>query len=258
METRTIAGWRSAIESFFPAAVPRPFRPTDLQSIWILRDITASKLAEQEREAARRATVLAEISTILAHEIRNPLASMELFAGLIEQDLGAASQWISHLRAGIRTLSGTVNNVLSLNERVQTRLAPVRLAACVESGVEFVSPIADQAGLHLSFQFAAATLRVGQRRRHSPNRSEHRLCNAIRHTEASGRITVSTRQRTRRSQLNRCGRRLKTPAAGSRRASSHTSSTQDSVQRRDSGPGTRRLQAAHGPARRRDSRFEPH
>ena len=85
-----------------------------LQSIWILRDITANKLAEQEREAARRATVLAEISTILAHEIKNPLASMELFAGLIEQEPSQAAEWISHLRAGIRTLSGTVNNVLSL------------------------------------------------------------------------------------------------------------------------------------------------
>ena len=62
-----------------------------LQSIWILRDITANKQAEQERETARRATALAEISTILAHEIKNPLASMELFAGLIEQERGEAT-----------------------------------------------------------------------------------------------------------------------------------------------------------------------
>ena len=57
---------------------------------------------------------LAEMSTILAHEIRNPLASMELFAGLIAEGPGQTSQWVSHLRAGIRTLSGTVNNVLSI------------------------------------------------------------------------------------------------------------------------------------------------
>ena len=40
---------------------------------------------------------------------------MELFAELIEQDQNESAQWISHLRAGIRTLSGTVNNVLSLS-----------------------------------------------------------------------------------------------------------------------------------------------
>ena len=165
-----------------------------LQSIWILRDITASKEAEQERETARRATVLAEISTMLAHEIRNPLASMELFAELIEQDLGASSQWISHLRAGIRRLSGTVNNVLSLNDESKSRLAPVDLAACVQSGLVFVQPIAEQAGLHLSFFAAADT--------HSIQGNEdaiHQIVlnivvNAIRHTEAGGRVDVSTRQ----------------------------------------------------------------
>ena len=78
-----------------------------LRSIWILRDISANKEAEQQREAARRTTVLAEISSILAHEIRNPLASLELFADLIEKDRDDSAQWISHLQAGIRTLSGT-------------------------------------------------------------------------------------------------------------------------------------------------------
>ncbi len=57
-----------------------------LQSIWILRDVTATKEAERDREAARSAMALAEVSAILAHEIRNPLASMELFAGLLVED----------------------------------------------------------------------------------------------------------------------------------------------------------------------------
>ena len=81
-------------------------RPT-LKSIWILRDVTANKQAEQEREAARSALALAEVSTILAHEIRNPLASMELFAGLIADDPDQTSQWLSNLRAGIRLLRST-------------------------------------------------------------------------------------------------------------------------------------------------------
>jgi len=173
-----------------------------LKSIWILRDITANKLAEQEREAARRATVLAEISTILAHEIRNPLASLELFAGLLEQEPSEAAAWISHLRAGIRTLSGTVNNVLSLNSECKLRLTPVHLAACIESGVEFVRPIADQAGVSLSFSVSAPTISVLGNEDAIRQIVLNILCNAIRHTESGGRITVSLTQRPR-ARLNR-------------------------------------------------------
>ncbi len=91
MADSVIAGWRSATASWTRRLIPRVIRMSlrareSLKSIWILRDITANKQAEQEREAARSATALAEISTILAHEIRNPLASMELFAGLIAEE----------------------------------------------------------------------------------------------------------------------------------------------------------------------------
>src|SRR5208282_6333513 len=134
--------------------------PASPRSIWILRDVTATRLADQEREAARRATALAEISSILAHEIRNPLASLELFAELIAEDPGARSQWISHLRAGIRTLSGTVNNVLSMNGENSLRMAKIDLARCVEEAVEFVRPVAEQAGVSLRFDAAEAPLAI--------------------------------------------------------------------------------------------------
>jgi len=164
-----------------------------LQSIWILRDITASKQAELERETARRATALAEISTILAHEIKNPLASMELFAGLIEQEPEEASQWIAHLRAGIRALSGTVNNVLSLNSESKLRLAPIRLAACVENGVDFVRPIAEQAGVSLRFADEKTPTRILGNEDAIRQIVLNVVSNAIRHTQPGGSVGVSMR-----------------------------------------------------------------
>jgi two-component system sensor histidine kinase FlrB len=174
-----------------------------LQSIWILRDITANKQAEQERESARSALALAEISTILAHEIRNPLASMELFAGLIADEPEQTQQWVSNLRAGIRLLSGTVNNVLSLYSGSNPRLAAIDLTACMAAGVEFVQPIAEQAGVALSF--VAAQDASGATDGLTIHGNENGLrqivlnlvCNAIRHTPAGGTIKVSTQRVTR-------------------------------------------------------------
>jgi signal transduction histidine kinase len=165
-----------------------------LKSIWIFRDITANKQAEQEREAARSALALAEVSTILAHEIRNPLASMELFAGLIADDPDQSAQWLSNLRAGIRLLSGTVNNVLSIHCGGNSHLAPLNLTTCIQSGVEFVQPIAEQSSLQLSFRAGTEKLTIQGSENGLRQIVLNLVCNAIRHTPAGGEITVSTRK----------------------------------------------------------------
>jgi signal transduction histidine kinase len=164
----------------------------DIRTVWILRDITAAKDAERDREEARTAVALAEISTILAHEIRNPLASMELFAGLVVDEPKRSGEWISNLRAGIRLLSGTVNNVLSMYSEAAPRLIPLRLTACVRSGVEFVRPIAEQAGVSLLFTAAAEELLIPGNEDAIRQILLNLICNAIRYTPAEGHIAIST------------------------------------------------------------------
>jgi len=175
-------------------AVRQEAAPAPLHSIWILRDITATKQAELEREDARRATALAEISSILAHEIRNPLASLELFTELIAEDRAANPQWIRHLRAGIRTLSGTVNNVLSLNGSGSPHFARLDLNACVEGGVEFVRPIAEQAGIALTFEAAKGPLAIEGNEDGVRQILLNLISNAIRHTPAEGSVDVCLRR----------------------------------------------------------------
>ncbi|HEY0795263.1 MAG TPA: ATP-binding protein [Acidisarcina sp.] len=170
------------------------------QTILILRDITAQKRMEQEREAALRAMTLAEITTVLAHEIRNPLASLELFVGLIAQDGVTSPAWVSHLRAGIRSLSGTVNNVLSFHGACSMRLSPVNLGVSIAAAVEFVRPLGEQAGVEIRSTINEQTCGAEE--------SASSLCalasesaiqqvvlnlvaNAIRHTPADGTLDIS-------------------------------------------------------------------
>ncbi len=167
--------------------------PAMLQSIWILRDITANKQAEEERERARNAMALAEISTILAHEIRNPLASMELFTDLIAQDPKTNSEWISYLRAGIRQLAGTVNNVLGTYSGATIHLSPVDLTVCLNEGMNFVEPIVQQAGVHLSFEPSSEPLMVMGNQDSLRQIILNLITNAVRHTPSGGKIKVSTR-----------------------------------------------------------------
>jgi len=163
------------------------------QTILILRDITAQKRAEQEREAGRKAMALAELTTILAHEIRNPLASLELFAELIEQDGERCGEWIANLRAGIRSLSGTVNNVLSFHGSGSLTLAPIELSALIGSAIDFARPIADQAAVSLQWLSGDAGAVVMGNECALKQVVLNLVSNAIRHTPAGGSVTVRLR-----------------------------------------------------------------
>src|SRR5579883_1626914 len=111
----------------------------------ILRDTTL----ERKRQ---RGQALAEMSALLAHEIRNPLAGMELFASLLAEateDGTEEKSWIEQLQAGLRLLAATVNNVLHLYSEPALELAPLRLKRFLRATMEFLQPLAQQRQLAL-------------------------------------------------------------------------------------------------------------
>ena len=165
----------------------------DSETIWILRDISEQKRMASEREAARRAHALAEIATVLAHEIRNPLGSMELFAGLLAGatlEMPEASEWVTHLQAGLRSLSATVNNVLQFHSEPCGELLPASLERLLRETIDFLSPLARQRGLAMRLENSFGTATVPA--------DSHRLqqvffnlsLNAFRALPAGGTLTI--------------------------------------------------------------------
>jgi two-component system sensor histidine kinase FlrB len=116
----------------------------DPTSIFILRDVSEVKKFERDREHLRRQQALVEVSALLAHEIRNPLGSLELFAGLLaEANLeGESHRWIEHVQAGLRTLSATVNNVLQLHSTHKPELPLIDAGELLDWVYDFISPLA--------------------------------------------------------------------------------------------------------------------
>lgn len=161
--------------------------------ILILRDTTAQKEAEQTREASRRMVALAEIATVLAHEIRNPLGSLELLTGLLAGDAGMSTdsrEYIQHLQAGVRSLSATVNNVLRFQNFDDPYLLPTALAAVLRNCLAFVSPLATQSGVSLDFHESLEETEIAADAAGIQQVILNLTCNALRHTPTGGAITV--------------------------------------------------------------------
>ncbi len=111
---------------------------------------------QEEREGLRRRQALAEMSAVLAHEIRNPLGSLELFAGLLaEAGLAPEPQeWVEHLQAGLRTLAATVNNVLQFHSQPQPGFVPTDLGALLDWLKHFLRPLAQRGQVRMEFSSA--------------------------------------------------------------------------------------------------------
>ena len=116
-------------------------------SVYIVRDISEAKKLQREREQVERQQALVEMSALLAHEIRNPLGSLELFAGLLAETRleGESQRWIEHVQAGLRTLSATVNNVLHLYNTPLAEMGEIDVGELLDWAHGFLLPLAKQA-----------------------------------------------------------------------------------------------------------------
>jgi two-component system sensor histidine kinase FlrB len=161
-------------------------------SIFILRDISEAKRLEDARETLRRRQALAEMSALLAHEVRNPLGSLELFAELLAKATleTEAQRWARQLQAGLRALAATVNNVLHFHGHPQPELVPTDLGLFLGSLAEFLRPLAQQAGVQLQLAFDLDGVRVAADRHRLEQVVLNLGLNAFRFMPAGGVLSI--------------------------------------------------------------------
>jgi signal transduction histidine kinase len=93
-----------------------------------------------EAEALRqsRLAAMGEMAAMLAHEVRNPLGAMELFTGLLLQDLQErpeARRLAEQVARGIVDLNHLVTNLLEFTRTQTPRRAPVECCALLEDAL---------------------------------------------------------------------------------------------------------------------------
>ena len=182
-------------------AVGSSGRSEGLRTILILRDTTDQKRLEEEREAARNVVALAEMTTVLAHEIRNPLASLELFAGLIARNHDGTEQYVSHLCAGIRSLSSTVNNVLMFHGGCPIQRVRILLGESLHGAVDFMRPLAEQKKIQLSLDEQTEGLAIMGDETGLRQVFLNLAMNAFRHAPEGGYLRIVSRRINRHGAL---------------------------------------------------------
>ena len=98
-----------------------PMRSTDgriIGAVEVLRDITQLRLLQEKVQHQQRIAALGEMAASVAHEIRNPLGTIEGFARLLKSDLDKEEQtqharMASKIIAGVTNLNYVITNLLT-------------------------------------------------------------------------------------------------------------------------------------------------
>jgi signal transduction histidine kinase len=96
---------------------------------------------EREREdkiRLERLAAMGEMAMELAHEIRNPLGSIELYASMLD------GEYAEQIVRSVRLLNHSVTNVLQFGRPVYPRLEWISVHGLLEGIRAFLQPVADQ------------------------------------------------------------------------------------------------------------------
>lgn len=115
-------------ESFFE----EEHHATRAGKVVTLRDVTESTLRAQQATREERLQAMGLMAAELAHEIRNPLGSLALFAGMLVQDLQeqpGPGELARNILDGVHRLNTLVGNALAFSRDLVPTPAPVELRA---------------------------------------------------------------------------------------------------------------------------------
>lgn len=120
--------------------------------VLVVRDITQIEMLQEMARRTEKFAAMGEMAANIAHEVRNPLGSIQLYASLLLKNL---SDEKNRLRAGqiissVKNVDNKISNLLLFTRRPQPQMKEVKLERVLNEVIEFSEQIIEQAGIKIS------------------------------------------------------------------------------------------------------------
>ena len=163
-------------------------------TLHIIRDITEMKALQEQSKRVERLSAMGEMAVELAHEIRNPLASIELFASLLVKDLsGDLRRWAENIRVGIRSLNTIVSNMLHFAKPIPPTCSRVSIHEVIQEILNFVDPIMQQRDVRVESGLSAAEPVISGDQELLKQMMLNLIFNAMKAMPSQGSLIIRTR-----------------------------------------------------------------
>jgi len=165
----------------------------------MLQDVTRIKKLEEEANRNGRLAAMGEMAVQIAHDIRNPLGSIELFASLLQKDLQGleeSQKLADHISSGVRSINNIVSNLLLfIKPEQQTDMQVLDLHKPLKDSLFFAEHLINSGkSIELRTDFCPQELTIRGDAELLSQVSLNLILNAIQAMPDGGRLSISTKK----------------------------------------------------------------
>ena len=109
--------------------------------VYIIDDITEIKKFELEKHRNEKLSLLGEMAANIAHQIRNPLGGIELFASLLSRELQQNEnqhKLADSIIKAVRTINSTISNILNFTREMKVEIKKHYLTEIVDDVILYL------------------------------------------------------------------------------------------------------------------------
>ena len=117
-----------------------------------IEDVTLVNKLQLESERKNRLATMGKMAATIAHEVRNPLASIELFTSMLAKEFFGDKEKLEilgYIQQSVKTANYTISNLLQHTKPVQIQKTKVDLSKLLEKFYKINKPIAQEQDYYL-------------------------------------------------------------------------------------------------------------
>lgn len=142
-----------------------PFKsPTGkaIGNVFALRDMTRLEKLEEMAKRTEKFAAMGEMAANIAHEVRNPLGSIELFASLLLKNLTETRdrERVLQIISSVKNVDNKISNLLLFTRRQMPQKKNILLHDLLRDVLLFSEQIMEQAGIEVTVRLAKSEIFV--------------------------------------------------------------------------------------------------
>jgi len=193
-EVETRSGTKRAL-SFNISAMTEPDGKT-VGHVISFSDVTRLKELEGQLRKHARLAAMGEMAANLAHEIRNPLGSIKLFASILERSLEKdpnSKNLAAHIMETVDALDASITNMLIYARSPEADFTSMPIDPVLEEAIESATYAINQSNIEISTDFTAGNTEISGDQRFLKQAFSNIILNGAQAmSEEGGRLSIST------------------------------------------------------------------